>query len=365
MFIPIISVMGYSTVMKLIGSEKHLVNAVAKPLKKSGIFMLSGVTIVIFLMNTSLTSPAGLAAATGAIFIPLLVTAGYHPALVGAAIMAGTFGQFFNPGNAMNVLNSEIAGVSVTDVIAFQAPVIIISLVISIVVLNIIGYLRKEHKGHSHLLNLDNEIVEGFKVNWVKALLPLLPIILIFSTTYIPGIPTLSILESILISLIVSIIVTKANVGEAVTDFFKGAGGAFGSIFGILVTGLVFSAGMERVGLIDLLTDGMIAYPAVAKIAAAVGPWALAVLTGSGEAATTAFNTAVTVNAGQFGVSVLSMGSVAALAGAFGRTMSPLAGASIILGKYGKVDSFEISKRIAPGMIIVLIITTILLFFVF
>lgn len=53
-------------------------------------------------------------------------------------------------------------------------------------------------------------------------------------------------------------------------------------------------------------------------------------ISGSGDAATVAFNEAVTPHAAQFGLQAIDMGSMAALGGTLGRTMSPIAGATII-----------------------------------
>jgi DcuC family C4-dicarboxylate transporter len=77
-----------------------------------------------------------------------------------------------------------------------------------------------------------------------------------------------------------------------------------------------------------------------------------------------AFNKAVTAHAGQFGVAPLSMGSVAAIAGALGRTMSPIAGGAIICAGLAGVNPLEIPKRNGPGMLIALLSTTAVLLYV-
>ena len=46
------------------------------------------------------------------------------------------------------------------------------------------------------------------------------------------------------------------------------------------------------------------------------------------------------------------MGMAAALSGALGRTMSPLAGAAIVCAGLANINPTEIAKRTAPGMII-------------
>ena len=89
----------------------------------------------------------------------------------------------------------------------------------------------------------------------------------------------------------------------------------------------------------------MLNNPAIVKICAAFGPFLLGLLTGSGDAATFAFNEAITPYAPDFGMSQVQMGSMATLGGTLGRTMSPIAGAAIICAGLAKVNPIEVSKR--------------------
>ena len=65
----------------------------------------------------------------------------------------------------------------------------------------------------------------------------------------------------------------------------------------------------------------------------------------SGDAAAFAFNGAITPFAEQFGLSIMDLGSLAQIAGAMGRSMSPIAGAAIICAGLAKVNPIEVSKR--------------------
>lgn len=62
-----------------------------------------------------------------------------------------------------------------------------------------------------------------------------------------------------------------------------------------------------------------------------LGPYFMAILVGSGDAATMAFNEAVTPHAATFGMSVIELGNLAYVFGALGRTMSPVAGVVIVI----------------------------------
>ena len=87
-------------------------------------------------------------------------------------------------------------------------------------------------------------------------------------------------------------------------------------------------------------------------------------LCGSGDAATLAFNGSVTPVVSEFGLNPMCIGSMAYLCGCLGRTMSPIAGVTIICAGFAKINPIEISKRAIPGSILSIITIMILLGYV-
>jgi len=162
----------------------------------------------------------------------------------------------------------------------------------------------------------------------------------------------MSVPTAMLIGTFLGLAATRSNPTTVTKEFFKGMGDAYGSVMGIIIGAGVFVAGMQAVGLVDALIVALKSTTELAKYAAALGPFFLAIITGSGDAATLAFNGAVTPHAEQFGMGIMQMGSLATLGGCLGRTMSPLAGAAIVCAGLAGVNPLEISKRLAPGMLI-------------
>jgi DcuC family C4-dicarboxylate transporter len=109
-------------------------------------------------------------------------------------------------------------------------------------------------------------------------------------------------------------------------------------------------------GLVKAFIAAMINNPAIVKICASVGPFVLGLITGSGDAATFAFNEAVTPHAADFGMSIVQMGSMATLGGTLGRTMSPIAGATIIVAGIAGISPMEVTRRNAIPMVFAMII---------
>ena len=303
------SSMGFALAMRFTGCDKHLINALAKILLKVNWLLIPGVIFGTYAVNVALPSAAGTAAAAGAIFIPILMGAGVHPAMAAAAVKCGTYGSMLNPGLAHNPFVAKIAGVNVMDVIAFHYKANIASLLVGAVVLTAIAYFLKENKGHVvEGLELDTE----FKVNPLYALMPVVPIaILILGATKMVPMFKMGVAQAMVIGAILTCIVTRTNPAALTKSFFDGMGKAYGDIIGIILAAGVFVAGMNAMGLVKAFIAAMTNNPSIVKICASVGPFLLGLITGSGDAATFAFNEAVTPHAADFGMSIVQMGSMA------------------------------------------------------
>lgn len=359
---PIVASMGFAMVARATTCDKHLIALLANALRKAGPFLIPGAIFVTAAINSSLTSAAGVAAAVGSILIPLLMAAGVHPSAAASAVMAGTFGSNYNPGHVHTVLVAELAQKTPMDVLAVQSVPLTIALAIGAVSLTAVSFYLKENKGYDLKVSNAASDLDSLKINYLYTIVPMLPlIILILGTTKVVPALQMPVAHAMLIGVLVALVVTRSNPAKISEAFFKGFGESFGHIFGIIVTAFVFVDGMNALGLIKALINTMTTSPAIAKLAAALGPWALAVISGSGEAASIAFNKAVSAHASQFGLDTVHMGSMATLSGAIGRTMSAISGATIICAGFAGINPLEIAKRNAPGMIIALIVTYLIL----
>jgi DcuC family C4-dicarboxylate transporter len=355
LFEAIISVMGFAMVMKLTECDRHLINLLIKPLKKAGPLLIPASTLVTFFINTSVTSSAGCSAAVGAILIPLMMAAGIHPAIAAACIYAGTYGAMFNPGYAQVAIIVDVAKSTPMEVVANHFYPLLISGIIGAFSLLFVAYLKKENKGYELPQDKIVQDTTGeFKVSYLRALVPLIPIILLVlgNMNIIPVLKQLAISHAMIIGVFCAFFVTRVSPAKISKEFWHGVGDSFGHVFGIIICALVFVGGMNAMGLIKALISLMISNPSIAKLSAAVGPFLLGVMSGSGDAAAVAFNKAVTPHADQFGLLPMDMGSMAAIGAALGRSMSPVAGGLIICATIAGVSPMEVAKRNAPGMIV-------------
>lgn len=365
-FESIITVIAFSGVVKVTGCDQHLIHLLAKNLRKAKPFMVPGAMLITFFVNTSLTSAAGCAAAVGAVLIPLLISQGIHPALAGAAVLSGTFGNMLNPGFVQVAYISELAKIAPSAVIANHFFAVMVSVFITLISLSFAAYWhRKQDKAFNQEKPLTLENDEKFEVNLIHAIVPMIPLALLIlgNTDLIPILKKLSISHTMIIGTLIAFAVTRVNPKIISDAFFKNMGDAFGHIFGIIICAGVFVGGMKELGLIQAVIDAMVANPVVAKISAAFGPFLLAALSGSGEAAAFAFNKSVAVEASQFGLQIVDMASMASIAAMIGRAVSPIAGVTIVCASLAKVPTMKIIKYSAPGMIISCIATMLLLLY--
>lgn len=357
----ICSCMGFALIMRYTTCDKHLVNALALPLKKLPFLLIPGVVIATYLVNMAIPSAAGTAAAAGAVFIPLMISARIHPAMAAAAVKAGTYGSMLNPGLAHNAFVAKIAGTGVTamDVINFHYKANITTLIVAAIILSLIAFITKEYKIDTS--NTTATIDKNFSVNPFHAIMPIVPIMLLLLGSTVLPILKMSVPAAMIIGAILTIIVTKTSPKKISNEFFNGMGEGYAKIMSIIIAAGVFVAGMNCMGLIKAFTVSMMTNPNIMKIAAAVGPFILGFITGSGDAATMAFNEAISVHAADFGMTTIQMGSMATLGGTLGRTISPIAGATIIVAGLAGVNPFSVTKRNAIPIISALIVGSLIM----
>ena len=331
-------VMGFGALMVYTKCSEHLVAALVQPLRKVPFIIIPGAVIITWFLNIALPSAGGIAAAVGVLLIPTLM---------------------FNPQIA------EIAKTDVMTVIATEFWPCILGLVAATIVLVGISLFRKEGVG-SYVPQADDKVAqtkEDMKVNYLYALVSVIPLVLlVISSKQVGWISPMSVPVAMLIGSAIALVVTRPNLGDASKKFCKGAGDGFGDVVILIAAAAFFCAGMQSMGMIDVLINAMKGSQSVAQIAAAAGPFVMAVVTGSGNAAALAFNGAITPHAADFGLGTVELGAVAQIAAGLGRTMSPVAGAAIICAGLAGINPMEIVKRNALPTIVAVVVVTVTMF---
>jgi DcuC family C4-dicarboxylate transporter len=264
---------------------------------------------------------------------------------------------------------AKIANVSVIDVILAHKTASIVSALVVALILFAEAKLFKQdrdwtpEKAGADLSKLASaKRADIDKVNYLMAIIPIVPLALLLITAPQFGITTkllpkgLTVLESMLIGSALGMLVTWSNPTKMVTEFFDGMGRAYSLVIGIIIAAGVFIGGLQAAGVIDSFLAVLKGAKSAVPLLGTFGPFVIAVLSGSGDAAAIAFNTAVTPHAAQFGITSISLGNMAWVGGSLGRSMSPVAAACIIGAGFAGVSPFELAKRNAVPMLVAAVV---------
>nr|WP_314381306.1 C4-dicarboxylate transporter DcuC [uncultured Campylobacter sp.] len=370
--------MGFAFVMKFTGCDRALVNLLTRPLGNIGFLLIPIVVALTYFINIAIPSAAGCSAAVGATLIPVMMAAGVKPEMAGAAVFAGTFGSVLSPGSAHNVFVADMVkahnpSYTVQDVIAVQFSSAITALIVVLIVMSITAIVCKDYtKGVNYLAQKEggassaavnsadgsNLDAQPQKINVLYALMPLVPlVILVIGGTSLNQVSFLKwtkmgVAEAMLLGAILTIAVTLTDPQKITKEFFKGMGSAYAEIIGIIIAAGVFVAGLSACGAIDFVIEWLKGEQGYVKFGGTFVPFFMGVVTGSGDAASMAFNTAVTVHADALGFEQDKLGMAVAISGALGRSASPIAGACIVCAGLAMVSPIQIAKRTALGMFI-------------
>ena len=345
----ICSSMGFAFAASYTKCDRSLVHYLAAPVRGLGIFLIPVCTVITFFVNIAIPSAAGCAAAVGSTLIPVMLRAGIKPAAAAAAVLAGTIGSYLSPGTSHNPYVAKMDNMEVMDFIGFHSTYSLMCGAILVVGVLLVCLVLRDNKGDANAQVDESKLQkqDDFTPSVLKALVMLVPIaILVCGNLWVPAIK-MGVAQAMVIGAICALAVGRCNPQEFSKQFFNGMGKGYADVMGIIIAAGVFAAGLRAAGLIDVCVDALKHANEYARWGGALGPWIMGVITGSGDAATLAFNEAVTPHAEAFGMSIPGLGALAFLTGALGRTMSPLAGVTILVSGIAMVSPIEVIKRTA------------------
>ena len=355
--------MGFAYTASYTGCDRSLVHYLASPVRGLGIFLIPVCTAITFFVNIALPSAAGCAAAVGSTLIPVMLRAGIKPAAAAAAVLGGTIGSYLSPGTSHNAFVAKMANMSVMDFIGTHAMYSVMCGAILVVGILIVCWILGDNKGDVNAKIDESKLQkdDNFKPSVLKAIVMIVPIaILVSGNLWIPAIK-MGVAQAMVIGAICCLITGRCDVQTFAKEFFNGMGKGYANVMGIIIAAGVFAAGLRAAGLIDVCVDALKDSNEYARWGGSLGPWIMGVITGSGDAATLAFNEAVTPHAEAFGMTIPGLGGLAFLTGALGRTMSPLAGVTILVSGIAMVNPLEVVKRTALPCFVAVIACAILM----
>lgn len=388
--VPICCAMGFAYAMRKAECDVHLVRLLVKPIQRLRFFLIPGTILIGFVVNIPVISQTSTAVCLGAVIVPLLIAARFSSATIGATLLLGSSigGELLNLGAPELLTVGGRLDLRPSQVRSEVIPLLLPHLMFSTI---LFWYFTIRHEKKIPPPESpvpppqDSRSGETFRINYFKAAVPLLPLLLLTLASppidlfhvperYLvpaPEAPAFAIggpaftmakkhpaYETRLIGLAMLFGVAMVALSSPKTTwqlpkaFFEGAGYAFTEVVSLIVVASCFGKAIEIVGLAKLLTGVIIAVPDLLLPAAGIMPWAFATLSGSGMASTQALFAFFVPPAQESGVNPVEIGATVSVASALGRTMSPVAAVALMCGKLTGVDPFTLMKRVAPSLLI-------------
>lgn len=391
--VPICTAMGFAYVLKHTGCDQHLVRLLTRPLRSARLFLIPGVVLVGFLVNIPVISQTSTAVCIGAVVVPLMRAAGLSSVTIGASILLGASigGELLNPGAPELNTVARRLNVSPTEIVPAVIPLVMPHLAVATLIFWWIR-LRTERRGAAenppHAA--PGEATPEFRVNLLRALVPILPLVLLFlagpplnairvpehwvvakpseALAHVAGGVAVAVDRkdphydvrliglAMLIGVLAASIANLRVVRGVPRAFFEGAGYAFAEVISLIVTASCFGKGVELVGLAKLIGEGIQQVPGLLIPVAGFVPLAFAALSGSGMAATQSLYGFFVEPATNLGADPKDVGAIVSIGAAAGRTMSPVAAVALMSARLTGTNSFELARRVAPPLLISLAI---------
>jgi len=389
--VPICSAMGFAYVLRHTGCERHLVLLLVKPLRYMRWLMVPGVIAVGFLVNIPVISQTSTAVCIGPVVIPLMRAARYSMATAGACLLLGASvgGELMNPGAPELLTVYDKTKVStITQASEYIPPLVITQLLVSMAVFWLLSFWWERDKLPDEQSTIDGkastlataEVPIETRINLLKALVPLVPLGLLFAAG-----PPLHLIEipdqwvilpkdgkrdsayntrliglAMLVGVAVAAIVTPSRSRDCVKQFFEGAGYGFTNIVSLIVTATCFGKAIEAAGLAQLLGEWIATSPQLMQPLAAFIPLGFAAICGSGMASTQSLYGFFHAPAVALGLDPASVGAIVSLGSAAGRTMSPVSAVALMCGTLTGTNSFTLAKRVAIPLLVGIAVVVIL-----
>lgn len=388
--VPIGCAVGFAYVLRHTGCEQHLVQLLVRPLRRARWLLIPGVVLVGVAVNVPVVSQVGTAVSIGAVLVPLLRAARVSPVTTGAALLLGCSlgGDLLNPGAPEWQTVAKALGVESTACVARVLPLLLLQVAVATPIFWVLS-LRAEAARKTAEAPADNgeapadngEAAPEFRVNYLKAAVPLVPLVLLFLTG-----PPLGLVKvpkewltspedvksfdsrligaAMLIGVVVAAAVSpKVSLGTA-KAFFEGAGYAITHIVSLIVAATCFGKGVEGIGVKDVVGRVVGAHPSLLLPTAGLLPLGFAVVCGSGMATTQALFGFFVDPAHAAGIDPLLVGSVVAIVASAGRTMSPVAAVVLMSATMTGSDPLALVRRVTVPLlcgVAVVVVTAILM----
>jgi len=393
--VPICSAWGFASVLKLTECDSHLVHLLLRPLRHARWVLIPGGIAAGFFVNTIVVSQTGTASLIGPLLIPLLLAARVPPVTAGAVLLMGSSmgGELCNPAAVeLNAL-APLIHLSPQETVQKVLPANLLACAAATLVFWLFAALTRRPADADTIFPAvtmaaptvtardiaadapfsaaaatpqENTVAPPpppQRINLIKALVPVLPLALLFiyphTTFTFPTTPaaaalradTIAIGAAMLLGTVAAGLTSPRRFGHIFATFSDGAGRAFTHVITLIVAATSFADAIIATGLMQRLTNALSHAPAAMNVAAIAVTWVMATVTGTGLGTGPPIIRILIPVAQNIGLSPLRTGTLIAIAAQFGRTTSPVAPVVLLCAALAGAPPLEVLKRVFPPLL--------------
>jgi DcuC family C4-dicarboxylate transporter len=394
--LPIGCCMGFAHVLRHTGCDQHLVHLLLRPLRRARLLLVPGIALVALLVNVPIISQSSTAVAVGSVLVPVLRAANLSPTTTGAALALGASmgGELLNPGAPELRTVSEAVSERVRPTASIACieriwPLLIVHLFVTVPLFWLLCLRAEKPPSEgagaiaSSRVNLFNSAVspaphattsppmdDPFRVNLFKALVPIIPLALLFLTALPAPLRALEVPRhwlvdpekggsfdsrligaAMLVGVVVAALTAPRKAGATARVFFEGAGYALANVTSLIVCANCFGRGVEVTGLAKNLDALIASAPGMLMPLASALSLGFAWVSGSGMASTQSLFGFFVAPAVSADVDPLRVGAVVSLSAAAGRTLSPVAAVVLMAASLTGADPLQMVRRMAVPLL--------------
>lgn len=378
--VPICTAMGFAYVLRHTECDQHLVRLLVRPFRRVRLLLVPATVAIGFVVNIPLVSQTSTAVAVGTVLVPLLRAAGISSPTSASALALGASigGELLNPAapellSVARILERDLPAASSRDCVVQVNRLVWWYLGIVTAIFWFQTWPRE--RSNDAILDSTDERNALQSVRLDKAMIPFLPLVLLFLTSpafgvvhvpkdWLTGPKDAETFDSrligaaMLIGSIAAAVTMPKAMGRSVAAFFEGAGYGFTNIIGLIVAASCFGEGIRLLGGHSLIGQLVRHVPSALVPLAIFLPMGFAVLSGSGMAATQSlfefYRSAIQMT----GADPFRIGALVSLGAAAGRTMSPVAAVVLMCTRMTGTEPFQVTRRLAWPLLAGLIALT-------
>jgi DcuC family C4-dicarboxylate transporter len=378
--LPLGTCMGFAYVLRHTGCDQHLIHLLLRPLHYVRFLLVPGLVLVAAVVNVPIISQSSTAVAVGTVMVPVLRAARVARTTIAAALALGASigGELLNPGAPELRTISGATEATSAECVARVWPLLLVHLAVTVPVFWWLS-ARAEGKAATDQGEPPQPPAATFALNPFKALVPLIPLLILFLTAVpapvrIAEVPRGWLLSNeeltklddkeaaqlydgrligaaMMVGVAIAALTAPGKAKQTATTFFEGAGYALTHITSLIIAANCFGEGVKAVGLAQPLGALVRAWPRVLFPVALLSALAFALLSGSGMATTQSLYGFFVEPAKTAGADPLRVGAVIALAAAAGRATSPVSAVVLLSASLAGAEPLAMMRRTLPALL--------------